>query len=288
MPNIYIVNETPAPLRLGLLVGPSPAYWNNYVAEGDTFHAGVCSVIYLFEACTVSTGNEYSANDSLSRAGIMAGAVASGTAAVLVGTASVLGSFGGLFGRSAGFGAAGYLWNSAHAAGAASAVSRTGILIKKDLLVGFSDLKFAVRMENGYGIKSLCPAAEVGNLPMTLSERWSKVLMLPRRYQPRFRSELAHLPLMSLPEHTGTQYSNHVNSLRVSGGVVAYIVRVEARREKWHIDEPYGLRESRWGTKTGVTAWCAYQRNPDADPIPGKMKYSRQCMQAQAASASTR
>lgn len=136
--------------------------------------------------------------------------------------------------------------------------------------------------------------------------------MLPRRYQPRFRSELAHLLLLSLPEHTGTQYSNHVNSLRVSGGVVAYIVRVEARREKWHIDEPYGLRESvshikipvrnfssrasrtryfvpqRWGTKTGVTAWCAYQRNPDADPIPGKMKYSRQCMQAQAASASTR
>ncbi|KZP11819.1 hypothetical protein FIBSPDRAFT_656138, partial [Athelia psychrophila] len=142
MPNIYIVNETSAPLRLGLLVGPSPAYWDNYVAQGATFHAGVASVIYLFEACTVDNGNEYSANDSLSRAGIMA-------AAVLVGTASVLGSFGGLFGRSVGFGAAGYLMNGAHAAGAASAAPRTGIVIKKDLLVGFSDLKFAVKMENG-------------------------------------------------------------------------------------------------------------------------------------------
>lgn len=149
MPNISIVNETSTPLRLGLLVGPSPAYWDNNVAERATFHAGVASVIYSFEACTVNKENEYSANDSLSRAGIMAGAVASGTAAVLVGTASALGSFGGLFGRGVGFGAAGYLWNGAQAAGAAAAAPRKGVVIKKDLIIGFSDLKFAVKMENG-------------------------------------------------------------------------------------------------------------------------------------------
>ncbi|KZP28557.1 hypothetical protein FIBSPDRAFT_927655 [Athelia psychrophila] len=149
MPNVSIVNETSGPLRFGLLIGPSPAYFNNYVARGDTFRANLPSIYYSFEACTIDTGNEYSTSDSLSRAGTMAGAVGMGTASMIVGTAWALGSLGGILtGNNAGVVTAGRLMDGAWAAGAVSNASRKGLVFQKGLLVGFSELSFAVRMEN--------------------------------------------------------------------------------------------------------------------------------------------
>lgn len=47
VPNISIINEASALLRLGLPIGPSPAYFDNDVAEGGAFHVDVASVRIL-------------------------------------------------------------------------------------------------------------------------------------------------------------------------------------------------------------------------------------------------
>jgi len=130
----------------------APVYYSNCVQAGDTFTAHVASSRYTFEARVIEEGNEYSFGKSLEKAGIMTGAVAAGTASVVLGSFWALGTFGGHFtppGQAA-LATSGGLMTAAHAAGAAYAEPKGGVVMTKHEWVGFENiLRFSIRVKDG-------------------------------------------------------------------------------------------------------------------------------------------
>ncbi|EGN97310.1 hypothetical protein SERLA73DRAFT_161412 [Serpula lacrymans var. lacrymans S7.3] len=104
MPDVEIRNNTDIPLRIAIIFC-APIHFDNHVTPGNSLKAHVGSFFFTFEARSVENGNEYSMGDSLARAGMITGAVAAGTASVL------MGAVGGIFG----WGASASLMQGAHA-----------------------------------------------------------------------------------------------------------------------------------------------------------------------------
>jgi len=129
----------------------APLYYNNCVQAGEVFAAHVASSRYTFEARVVEDGNEYSVGDSLEKAGIITGAVAAGTASVVLGSLWALGTFGGHFSApgQVALASSGGLMNAAHAAGAAYATPKGGVVMTKEQWIGFENLKFSINVRDG-------------------------------------------------------------------------------------------------------------------------------------------
>jgi len=129
----------------------APAYYSNYVEAGDTFTAHVASVLYTFEARVVEDGNEYSLRNSLEKAGTITGAVAAGTASVVVGSFWALGTFGGHFSApgQVALACSGGLMRAANAAGAAYAEPGRGVVLTQNKWVGIENLRFSINVNDG-------------------------------------------------------------------------------------------------------------------------------------------
>ncbi|KAG8844964.1 hypothetical protein FRB96_002764 [Tulasnella sp. 330] len=148
MPFVTILNETDSDLHIAMLAGV-PCHFDNNVPPGGRFRAGVTSTPWGYEARIPRPGNEFSSEESWSRAGVLAGGVAAGTASVIVGSMWALRSLGGWFsppGQVA-VRTAGNLWNGANAAFAQGA---DGAVLRKDWwMVGFADVTYAIRVVDG-------------------------------------------------------------------------------------------------------------------------------------------
>jgi hypothetical protein len=121
MPHIFVRNNTTEVLNIAISFG-APVAFTNSLAPGATWGPrDMGSFVYPSFEARLDHGpenNHFSAGASLAAAGTIAGACAAGAASVLVGTASVLGVFGGGFSgmarAPAGIAAASALMNRAH------------------------------------------------------------------------------------------------------------------------------------------------------------------------------
>jgi hypothetical protein len=113
MPFVNVRNDTQETFHLAFsIVVPMTA--ENNIAPGATFRRDFASFLpWSIDVRRVDT-TQFSPMDSLSHFGTIAGAVAAGTASVLVGSAAVMGSLGGPRGIAPGITAAGALMNQAN------------------------------------------------------------------------------------------------------------------------------------------------------------------------------
>ncbi|KAJ6464069.1 hypothetical protein C8R45DRAFT_1025158 [Mycena sanguinolenta] len=157
MPHIFVRNDTTEVLNIAISF-VAPVAFTNSLAPGATWGPhDMGSFAYPSFEARLDHGpenNHFSAGASLAAAGTIAGAWAAGAASVLVGTASVLGAFGGGFARMAGapagIAAAGALMNRAHEGGAAYGRDAEGVVLRTGpIVIGFAEKHYTVRFVDG-------------------------------------------------------------------------------------------------------------------------------------------
>ncbi|KAF8999486.1 hypothetical protein BDQ17DRAFT_1360818 [Cyathus striatus] len=140
--------ETPRlPLHVSFSIAV-PIQYKNDLSSGETAAFPLSSVPHTFEARLPKDGNEFSSEETWRKAEELGIAVASGTAAIVAGTAWALGSIP-FFGRSpAALAGAGMAWNNAHTYGAKYGTCGDGTVLKVDhLLIPFHDKFYEIKKE---------------------------------------------------------------------------------------------------------------------------------------------
>ncbi|KAF8994083.1 hypothetical protein BDQ17DRAFT_1431227 [Cyathus striatus] len=147
MPDIHIINSTDSSLHISFSIAV-PFLYKNDLSPGETAVFHLASIPHTFEARLPKGGNEFSSGETWKKAEELGIAVASGTAAILAGTAWALGSIP-FFGRSpAALAGAGMAWNNAHTYGAKYGTCGDGTVLKVDhLLIPFHDKFYEIKKE---------------------------------------------------------------------------------------------------------------------------------------------